>query len=148
MSADTEDSAQAKGGQARAAALSAEERRAIAQTAAIARWHGNMPRATHEGELTIAGYALRCAVLDDGRRVLSERGVLRALGMQHGGKTFQSALLENDGGGRLPTFLAAGNLRPFIDNELLVMVTEPVMYRPSGSRGGAVEDPTEGWMRF
>ena len=128
-------SAQAKGGQARAAALSPEARKAIAQTAAFTRWHGDMPRATHEGELTIAGFSLRCAVLDDGRRVLSERGVLRALGIRPSGNLFESALLH-EGAGRLPMFVGQTNLRPFIDNELLVMLTQPIIYRPSGSRGG------------
>jgi P63C domain-containing protein len=136
MSDDREVSVQAKGGQARAAALSADERRAIAQQAAFTRWHGDMPRATHEGELAVAGFTLRCAVLDDGRRVLSERGVLRALGIRPGGAVFKSALLEDQGDARLPMFVGQSYLRPFIDNELLVMLTQPIMYRPSGSRGG------------
>src|SRR6185312_12331137 len=123
-----------KGGKARAAALTQAERKEIAQRAAVARWHGDLPGATHEGELRIADFTLHCAVLDDGRRVLSERGVLRALGIHYGGAQFKRGLVEGPGDTdgdavRLPMFVAGVNLRPFIDNELLVLLTQPIRYR-------------------
>lgn len=131
-----EDSGRAKGGRARAAALTPAERKEIAQRAAAARWHGDVPRATHEGVIRIGDFTLQCAVLEDGRRVLSERGVLRAFGMQRGGPAFRSATIDEQGGVRLPMFLSGGNLRPFIDNDLQSVLTQPVMYRPL--KGGSL----------
>lgn len=130
MADDSELSTQAKGGQARAAALSPEERKTIAQSAALARWHSDVPRATHEGTLTIADFELQCAVLEDGRRVLSESGVLRALGTSPSGSSYKKGMLNESNTVRLPMFVASGNLRPFIDNELLILLTQPIMYRP------------------
>ena len=150
---------QSKGGKARAAALSPGERKAIARQAAAARWHGDVPRATHEGELRISDFTLQCAVLEDGRRVLSERGVLRALGIHYGGAQFKRGVLENaqsaDGDAvRLPMFVASATLRPFIDNELLALLTQPIRYRPRQSgRPGRGLDATlipkvcEVWLR-
>lgn len=118
---------QEKGGLARRDALGPEERSEIARKAAQARW--SMPKATHEGELHIGGVDVQCAVLEDGTRVISERGMLRQFGMHRSGKGLKDAALQ-EGGGRLPLFLGAKNLRPFIDNDLRVVVTEPLMYRP------------------
>src|SRR5579864_6428112 len=44
------------------------------------------PEATHIGNLHIGDDTLPCAVLADGRRVLSQRGVGRVLGRRRGGK--------------------------------------------------------------
>jgi hypothetical protein len=82
----------------------------------------------HIGELTI-----QCAVLPDGRRVLSQRGVGRALGRGYGGSDWKNQ--EQDGGGNLPFFMAAKSLTPFISNELLALVTEPIKYL-HGKGGG------------
>ena len=50
----TEDvKGRAKGGVARAAALTAERRSEIARNAVAARWHREIPRATHTGILII-----------------------------------------------------------------------------------------------
>ncbi len=120
----------AKGGLARAASLSASQRKSIAQKAALARWHSDLPRATHTGELLLGDVALDCAVLEDGRRVLSERSVLRTFGIHRSGTVRKRALLDD--GGRLPLFLAALNLRPFIDSELAMVLTQPILYRMPG----------------
>jgi hypothetical protein len=93
----------AKGGHARAASLTAEERREIAQAAAKARWRssGNVeveeehnflaplirplgptaekPYSMFSGTLAIGEVELRCHVLNDGRRVLTQREFVRAL---------------------------------------------------------------------
>lgn len=81
-----------KGGKARAAKLSPERRRAIAQQAAAKRWARNKggdgapaPRnlgaasALRRGTLRLAGHSLECFVLDDGRRVVGLRSVAAAL---------------------------------------------------------------------
>src|SRR3989442_14683324 len=78
----TEDSIQSMGGKARAEALSDEEKSAIAKKAAEARW--NVPRATHMGTIALVGRALPCYVLEDGRRMLSQRGLQTSIGLGTG----------------------------------------------------------------
>src|SRR5437879_4065564 len=107
---------QALGGKARAKNLSPDERRAIAQAAAEARWDKvaeqagdvRLPRATHSGELKIGSMAIPCAVLENGTRVITQRGMFVALGMNKNPSKGQTAI-ENR-----PGFLSANNLTPFI----------------------------------
>lgn len=124
------ESKQAKGGKARAESLSAPERRRIASVAAKARWQA--PKATHTGELHIGEITIQCAVLPDGRRVLSQRGVGRALGRGYGGANWRG----DDAGGNLPFYVAAKTLIPFIPNELLLLIQQPVQYQQR--QGGGV----------
>jgi hypothetical protein len=82
---------------------------------------GGRPRtlkAEHEGLLKLG---IDCAVLDDGTRVLSERGVTKALGGKRGGAHW----IRKRGGAELPVFLSANNLRPFIDSDLEMALKEP-----------------------
>src|SRR5438874_59315 len=106
-----------QGGKARAESLSAEARRAIARNAIAVRWQkekgDNIPRASHDGTLPLG--EIPCAVLPDGTRVLSERGVTKALGGKRGGSHWRR-MKENPTGAVLPVFLSANNLKPFISN--------------------------------
>ena len=91
------DSLQTMGGRARANKLSAEERSAIARKGADARWEKAgkvLPKATHEGILTIGEMEIPCAVLEDGTRVLTQSGVMVALGRarQAKGRRYYDAL--------------------------------------------------------
>src|SRR5437660_1627446 len=117
-----------KGGRARAAALSGEERAEIASKAAVARWSGGgtILAATHAGTLTIAGKEMPCAVLEDGTRLLTQKGVFRAIG-----RTGQSSGTRSDEGTgfSLPAFLKAANLKPFITQEL-VRASAPIRFHP------------------
>lgn len=125
----TEPTGKAKGGAARAKSLTAEQRSEIAQKAARKRWDSQQ-KATHTGELYIGDLVLPCAVLPDGSRVLSQRGVGRALGKTFGGMDFKNS--DEEGAGKLPFFIAAKTLIPFISNELLAVVTEPIIYNQNG----------------
>jgi hypothetical protein len=89
--------------------------------------------ATHTGVLKIGDLEIECAVLEDGRRVLSQRGVNRALGRTHGGAEFRRKQ-ESDGGG-LPIFLMPKYLQPHISNDLATVVRQPIFYKTG--RGGA-----------
>jgi len=127
------DSPQSKGGHARRDALSGSERREIAKIAAKARWTvrgdtTNLPRATHTGDLKIGDLTIPCAVLDNGKRVLSQRGISSALGRARGGLRHSASPTE--GGEQMPGFLAANNLKPFISKELMAAITEPELYLP------------------
>jgi hypothetical protein len=111
---------QKQGGDARAKKLSAEDRSAIAQAAAEARWEKAgkkpIPKATYEGILTIGDMEIPCAVLEDGTRVLTQSGVMIALGRarQAKGRRYYDADVN------LPAFLTAKNLKRFIPQELTV----------------------------
>lgn len=120
-------SMQSKGGDARAKALSAEERSAIARTAAQARHDKSgkpMLFATHEATLELSGSEIDCAVLNDRTRVLSRAGFVRAIGRTGKVKGGEAYSPES----KLPVFLAAANLKPFITNELL-QNSNPINYK-------------------
>lgn len=127
----------AAGGHARAAKMSVEERRASALKAAHARKEKSLlPVATHHGEMKIGDAVLQCAVLPDERRVLSQRGVVAALGRKYGGKDFRNA--AESGGGNLPFYLSASSLKPFISNDLAAVVSSPILY-VHGKGGGVAQ---------
>lgn len=130
-----EASGKAKGGHARAAKLSQQERSAIASAAAKRRWEerprptDGMPRVLQEyrGTLDLAGMSLPCAVVDGPEgvvRVLSENGITNAI---LGGRSGASKRLKS-GGALLPIFLAPRQLKPFISNELLDGPLKPIDY--------------------
>ena len=89
----------------------------------------NPPIASYAGTIQIAGQEIACAVLPDGKRVLTQDTFLSAIGRSPKGKGGQ-VVTSPDG---LPPFLAAENLRSFISNELR-QSTVPYIYRtPGGS---------------
>lgn len=119
-----EPQGKSKGGKARAEALTPERRREISLQGVAARREralekkeiDKLPRATHEGVLDIGGIPIACAVLEGGKRVLTQSGFMVALGRarQAKGRDYY------DGDVNLPAFLTAKNLKPFIPEELLV----------------------------
>ncbi|HEY4328651.1 MAG TPA: P63C domain-containing protein [Phycisphaerae bacterium] len=119
------------GGEARAKSLNAEKRADIARVAAEARWGAGVPMATHTGIMQVGDMQLECAVLSDGERVLSQRGFMRALAIKHGGQ-LSSQRTDEGGGAIYPLFVAQKSLRPFIDKELLAVLSNPIKYRTSG----------------
>jgi hypothetical protein len=116
---------QSQGGLARAAALSPDARREIAQAAAEARWGNSLPQATHSGELIIGGRKIACAVLRNGKRVLTQETFLTAIGRAAKAKAGTGSLKLVDG---LPPFLVAESLKPFISDELMQSTT-PIVFR-------------------
>lgn len=83
---------QSLGGEARAQALSSRRRSDIAQEAAITRWSlgGKEPPArarygAPDRPLRIGEVEIPCYVLEDGRRVLAQRGLHRGLDLSVGG---------------------------------------------------------------
>lgn len=120
----------AKGGLARAKALNAEDRTRIAREGASARWNKNLPRATHEGTLKLGSIEIPCAVLEDGRRLLTQSGVMLALGRsrQAKGRGYYDADVN------LPAFLTAKNLKPFISKDLEVTSSQIEFLTPKGTK--------------
>jgi hypothetical protein len=121
----------AKGGKARALALTAEERRESAQRAAQARWAAReeLPQATHTGELHIGDAVIPCAVLEDGTRLLTQAGFLSALGRSPKPKGRSQRVADG-----LPPFLNTVSLKDLITQEI-IETTVPVLFRTeSGSK--------------
>ena len=122
---DEEHTGRAIGGKARMNLLTPEERRDQARRAAAARWSGDIKQATHGSDdhpLKIGDVEIRCYVLEDGRRVLQQTGLISALNMSHGGS-------YSKGGDRLAKFATQGRLKPFASNELIERTAEPIRLR-------------------
>ncbi len=130
------DESKAKGGTARAAALSPSRKSEIAKRAAEIRWGTNLPKAVAEGVLIIGDLRITCAVLDDpnNTRVLTQEGFLNAIGRAGKAKGGEGATVDG-----LPAFLRANNLKPFISNDLIASTTpiEFVPLRGPGYQGRA-----------
>jgi len=119
MAMSVDKTIQSLGGTARAEKLSKEDRSSIAKVAAVARWEKagkTLPKAIYEGTLIIGDMEIPCAVLDNGMRVLTQSGVMIALGRARQAKSRQ----YYDGDVDLPAFLTAKNLKPFIPDTLSV----------------------------
>lgn len=116
MSDSTKDESKAIGGRARAASLTEEQKTEIARKAAEARWNNQLPKATHEGVMKIGSVEIACAVLEDGRRLITQSGFMKALGRARQAKGRE----YYEGDVNLPAFLTAKNLKPFISKELEV----------------------------
>ena len=126
------DKAKAKGGKARADALTPEERKSIARNAALARWDVDVPKASHEGLVNLGSAQIEAAVLPNGKRLLTQATFLRALGRSRSPKAGTGVLSTVDG---LPFFLQAEALQPYISEDLR-MSTTPIFFRSkTGGRG-------------
>lgn len=118
----------AKGGVARANALTQEKREEIAKKGAEARWGNDVEIAKRAGEIVIGDISIPCAVLPDGTRVLSERAITKAFGGKRGGSHWKR-LKDNPDDVYLPVFLSAANIKPFINNELEIGLARRRYYR-------------------
>lgn len=134
----SEGTPQSKGGKARADKLSPEERSEIAKRSATTRWAAlkQLPQATHgspDKPLVIGEAEIQCYVLEDGRRVISQRGMNAALQRAESGSKSRRLPVEGTVG-NLPSFLYPTNIRSFVSNELALSASEPISFRlPNGA---------------
>jgi hypothetical protein len=119
----SDDSIQSKGGIARAESLSKTERSEIARKAAISRWE--LPRATHSGTLKVGD--IPCYVLESGERILSSRGVMKSLSRGVRGRRAGAEI-------KVPAFLDADNLKPFISADLVPILNAIVFRTDKGMK--------------
>lgn len=118
----------AAGGFARAEKMSPEDRSAVAKTAAAARW--NIPKTSHFGTLILGSVEIPCFVLNDGRRVISGRGLTSAIGMK--------------GRGQGVTRISAHRLiNTEENNELIVAIENPIKF--IGPSQGGFSTMTDGY---
>jgi hypothetical protein len=120
----------AKGGFARAEVLSPAERREIAKKAAEARWGDKpLPRATHSGVIEIGKAKIPVFVLEDGTRVVSQRGMQKTIGMSTSGGT--------GGAHRTAQIMETIEGKLNISSELSVRMRDPLFFLPpSGGKQG------------
>jgi hypothetical protein len=107
------------GGLKRAEALSDEQKKEIAQKAALARWGA---KATHRGNFVEQfGIDVDCYVLDDPGKtaVISQRGMAAALGLGGGS------------GKALPRFVSSKNIAPYVGVELKEKFENPLIFQMS-----------------
>ena len=81
-------------------------------------------KATHEAFLKIGEHIIKCAVLEDGTRVITQRSVYGAMGRS--GST--GGLKSKEGAQELPRIVAASNLSTFISDELRCAIT-PILFK-------------------
>ncbi len=94
----------------------------------------NIPKATYTGILKIGDFEIRAYNLNTGERVLAREGFLRVMG-RTGKPKYKEDL--TDGGEnqvfKLPLFLSANNLKPFINSELITS-SQPIIFELPGGR--------------
>lgn len=133
-----ENEKQSLGGKARAEKLAPAARKKIAQEAAKARWSKDrsLPSATHgspDSPLKIDDVEIDCYVLEDGRRVISQRGMYRGMGFSRGGA--RDDLDAGSIGAEVPRFATQIWIKPFISNDLTLALSQPILFKlPSGAR--------------
>ncbi len=88
--------------------------------------------------MTIGNVKIDCAVLADETRVISDRGVSKAMGGKRGGSHWKR--IKEGGALILPPYISANNLRPFIPNDLIYILTNPIQYKTTkiGAIGNAI----------
>ena len=76
----------------------------------------------------IGDVEFECAVLEDETRLISQRAFARAIGAKRGGSHWARAKQDGWDGAKLPVFMSANNLRPFIDKDLAEALSKPTIY--------------------
>lgn len=138
MSAE-EPTGRARGGHAAAKAMTKEQLAERGRKAADARWGADLPQAYFEGDVKIAGRMIPSAVLQNGKRLLSQGQFLQAIGRSRTPKAGSGVMAQGVDG--LPFFLQAEALKPFIDNDLRESTT-PYFYRSKKGKRTAGFDAT------
>jgi len=87
----------------------------------------------YPGTLKIGDIKIPCAVLEDGTRILRERSVAKTLGKKGSGAHWQKKR-SSEKGALLPEYVSAKNLEPFIDEETLNNLKNPVTYETKSGK--------------
>ena len=106
------------------------DRKEICKKAIQERWHPTIPKATHEGVIFIGDQMLECDVLPDGRRILRHRTFSKAMGKSRSsGKDMERAKSF-----KIPVFVCANNLTPYLGQEILERSQEVVYKSKNGKK--------------
>lgn len=123
----------ALGGLARAANMTAEEKKEASMKMVKAKAALKlMPKAEYRGVLKIGDTEIPCCVLSNGQRIITENGINAILGST-GGKSYRLRDSTGEGdSGPLPLFLASKALQPFIHATFEGMDLSTVAYLDNG----------------
>lgn len=118
-----EESGQSKGGFARAAKLTKEQRAEIARKAAQDRWAkikdpSRLPEAETDGTLKIGDVELDVYLLNDKRRVISKKAMAAALG------------LKSQGGNAFMRSMTREGVRSGLPENLVLKIENPIFFKP------------------
>lgn len=121
-----------RGGNARAAKLTKEQRREIAKKAAQDRWArikdpDRLPEAESDGTLQIGAVELDVYLLNDRRRVISKKAMAAALG------------LKSEGGNAFMRSMSREGIRSGLTPELVQKIENPIYFK------GLVGDSADGY---
>jgi len=113
---------QSRGGSARAAKLTTEERRRIAQQAARTRWEkvtnvNELPVVALPGKLQIGAVEIEVYRLKDGRRLISKQAMAKAL------------TLKSEGGNAFMRTVTRSGVRSVIDEKLWQKIENPIFFK-------------------
>lgn len=126
----------AKGGIARANALTPEQKKEIAKKAAIARWGEKPPQATHKGNFKDDfGIDVECYVLNDSQKtaVISQRGMSLAIG------------LKNESGAAFTRFVQGKAISNALGGELIEKINNPLIFNSTTPGRGQNPTPSHGY---
>ena len=113
------DESKAKGGFAAAAKMSSEELKKRAMKGVEAKKAiAVLPKVTHRGVINIGETSIPCAVLEDGKRVISETAITNALLGGRSGASIKLKKAAIEAGAPVPLFLVPPMLKPFVDKHL------------------------------
>lgn len=132
----SKDESKAVGGHARASVLTPQRRKDIARKAALSRWDESLPKAefgSPDRPARIGEWEFPCYVLNDGRRVFVQRGMMDALDMKQG-------TAGRGGGDRLSKFVQTRALNRFIPEQLANVIKNPITFQtPRGGKAYGYE---------
>ena len=78
----------------------------------------------------IGDVEIQCYVLEDETRVLSQRGMFSSLAIRRGGAR-TGDLDTRDSGAQLPRFFSQKWINPFLNNELVLALKSPIVFKAS-----------------
>lgn len=127
------------GGKARAAKLSPERRREIAIKASQSRkCLKDVPKATHYGKLRFGDIEVDCAVLEDGRSIITETSLFSLFGMRRKGRV----KIEGSENVEFPRFLNSKSLQEHIPDCLRGRTASFDICLPKGGKAYAYDANT------
>lgn len=114
------------GGAARQAAMTEAERKELAmKMVSVRREKALLPKAKYEGKLNIGNTELDVAVLDNGKRIITQSAIFKALDRPSRGN---ARVID------VPVFIDAKNLQPFIDKDLRAVIDKIEYFDISGKK--------------
>jgi hypothetical protein len=91
-----------------------------------------IPVVKYKGQIEIGDFAISCAVLDNGERILVDRSLSTALGIKGSGAYWQKK--KKGESAMLPEYISANYLSPFISQEMSERLSKPLVYKDSDGK--------------